>query len=172
MEKQTKKYLTRSRVFKALGYTTTGLGTVGGFLIYQVATNWASFQEQLEDFIVINQENIKLNMLIAIPILLSIIIFSWVILRKNREFFKDKVSLSLLITISIFYLIYSLIEMTLATLIGAFLGSIIDEFIFTPIAARNKELFEENKDVDVEYEKEMRRIKARKKVKEELDGSV
>ena len=54
----------------------------------------------------------------------------------------------------------------------AFLGSIIDEFIFIPLATRNKELYEENKEVDTEYDKEMRRIKARQKVKEDLDGSV
>jgi L-cystine uptake protein TcyP (sodium:dicarboxylate symporter family) len=172
MEKTTKKYQKRSRLFKGLGIASTSLGTLGGFLVYQIAIDWQNFQTELENFVVISQENVKLNMILALPILISIIVFVGVTLRKNREFFKDKVSLSLLMTITIFYLIYSVIELTLASLIGAFLGSIIDEFIFTPISLRNKELFEENKDIDVEYEKEMRRIKARKKVKEELDGSV
>lgn len=172
MEKTTKKYQNRSKLFKGLGIASTSIGTLGGFLVYQIAIDWQNFQTELENFVVISQENVKLNMILALPILISIIVFVGVTLRKNREFFKDKVSLSLLMTIAIFYLIYSVIELTLASLIGAFLGSIVDEFIFTPIALRNKELFEENKDIDVEYEKEMRRIKARKKVKEELDGSV
>jgi len=172
MEKTTKKYQSKSRIFKGLGIASTTIGTLGGFLIYQFAVDWQNFQTELENFIVVNQENIKLNLVLALPILISIIVFISITLRKNREFFKDKVSLSLLMTIAIFYLIYSVIELTLASLTGAFLGSIVDEFIFTPIAERNKELFEENKGIDVEYEKEMRRIKARKKVKEELDGSV
>lgn len=172
MEKKTKSYKTKARVFKALGYTTTGIGTLGGFFVYQFITNWEQFQTQLENFVIVNQENIKLNMVLALPILLSIIIFGSITLRKNRDFFKDKVSLSLLITIAVFYLIYSIIEMTLSTLTGAFLGSIVDEFIFTPLATRNKDLYQENKEVDAEYDKEMRRIKARQKVKEDLDGSV
>ena len=60
----------------------------------------------------------------------------------------------------------------LATLIGAFVGAIVDEFIFNPLGLANKQKFLENKEVDTEYDKEMRRIKARKKVKEDLDGSV
>lgn len=172
MEKTTKQYRNKSRLFKALGITSTSLGTLGGFFIYQMAIDWQNFQSELENFVVVNQENIKLNMVLALPILISIIVFVGITLRKNREFFKDKVSLSLLMTIAIFYLIYSVIELTLASLTGAFLGSIVDEFVFTPLARRNTELFEENKGVDIEYEKEMRRIKARKKAKEDLDGSV
>lgn len=172
MEKTTKQYRSKSRLFKALGITSTALGTLGGFFVYQMAIDWQNFQSELENFVVVNQDNIKLNMVLALPILISIIVFVGITLRKNREFFKDKVSLSLLMTIAIFYLIYSVIELTLASLTGAFLGSIVDEFMFTPLARRNMELYEENKDVDIEYEKEMRRIKARKKAKEDLDGSV
>lgn len=172
MEKKTKSYRTKARVFKAIGYATTGLGTLGGFFVYQFVTDWEQFQTQLENFVVVNQESVKLNLVLALPILLSIIIFTSITLRKNREFFKDKISLSLLLTIAVFYLIYSIIEMTLATLTGAFLGSIVDEFIFTPMANRNQQLFLENKEVDAEYDKEMRRIKARQKAKEDLDGSV
>jgi hypothetical protein len=172
MEKKTKSYRNKARVFKALGYATTGLGTLGGFFVYQFVTDWEQFQTQLENFVVVNQESVKLNLVLALPILLSIIIFTSITLRKNREFFKDKVSLSLLLTIAVFYLIYSIIEMTLATLTGAFLGSIVDEFVFTPIANANQQRFLESKEVDNEYDKEMRRIKARQKVKEDLDGSV
>ena len=172
MEKATKKFRTKARVFKALGYTTTAIGTLGGFFAFQLFTDWEQFQTQLENFVVVNQESVKLNLVLALPILLSMIVFISITLRKNREFFKDKVSLSLLLTIAIFYLIYSIIEMTLATLTGAFLGSIVDEFLFTPFANLNKQKYLENKDVDLEYVKEMRRITARKKVKEDLDGSV
>jgi len=172
MEKKTINYRRKARLFKALGYTTLGTGTLGGFFVYQFATDWSQFQTDLENFIVVQQESIKLNMVLALPILLSIIIFTWITLRKNREFFKDKVSLSLLMSISSLYLVYSVIEMTLATLIGAFAGAVVDEFIFTPIANANQQKFLENKEVDAEYDKEMRRIKARQKVKEDLDGSV
>jgi len=172
MEKKTNNYRRKARLFKALGYTTLGTGTLGGFFVYQLATDWSQFQTDLENFIVVQQESIKLNMVIAIPVLLSIIIFTWITLRKNREFFRDKVSLSLLMSISSLYLVYSVIELTLATLVGAFTGAIIDEFIFTPLANANQQKFLDNKEVDAEYDKEMRRIKARQKVKEDLDGSV
>ena len=172
MEKTTIKYRRKARVYKTLGYMSLGTGTLGGFFVYQLATDWQQFQTELQNFIVINENNIKLNMVLAIPILLSIIIFTWITLRKNREFFKDKVSLSLLMTISSLYLVYSIIEMTLATLIGAFVGAIVDEFVFNPLAIANQQKFVENKEVDAEYNKEMRRIKARQKVKEDLDGSV
>ena len=105
MEKTTKQYRNKSRLFKALGITSTALGTLGGFFIYQIAIDWQNFQSELENFVVVNQENIKLNMVLALPILISIIVFVGITLRKNREFFKDKVSLSLLMTIAIFYLI-------------------------------------------------------------------
>jgi hypothetical protein len=172
MEKTTIKYRRKARVFKALGYLSLGTGTLGGFFVYQFATDWQQFQTELQNFIVINENNVKLNMVLAIPILLSIIIFTWITLRKNREFFQDKVSLSLLMTISSLYLVYSIIELTLATLVGAFAGAIIDEFVFNPLAIANKQKFVENKEVDAEYNKEMRRIKARQKAKEDLDGSV
>lgn len=172
MEKTTKNFRTKSRVFKALGVVSTTLGTFGGFFVYQFATNWENFQTELENFVVVNQESIKLNMVLALPILISIIVFLGITLKKNREFFKDKVSLGLLMTIAIFYLVYSVIEMTLATLVGAFLGSVIDDFIFSPIAQANEQLYLDNKDIDVEYDKEMKRIKAREKVKVDLDGSV
>jgi len=172
MEKTTIKYRRKARVFKALGYLSLGTGTLGGFFVYQFATDWQQFQTELQNFIVINENNVKLNMVLAIPILLSIIIFTWITLRKNREFFQDKVSLSLLMTISSLYLVYSIIELTLATLVGAFAGAIIDEFVFNPLAIANQQKFVENKEVDAEYNKEMRRIKARQKAKEDLDGSV
>lgn len=172
MEKITKKHRAKAKIFKALGVGSTALGTLGGFFVYQFITDWENFQTQLENFIIVNEENIKLNMVLALPILIAIIVFTSVTLKKNREFFADKVSLGLLMTIAIFYLVYSVIELTLATLVGAFIGSIVDEFLFAPLANNEKAKFEENKDVDIEYEKEMRRIKARKKAKEDLDGSV
>ena len=172
MEKATKKYRTQSLVFKGLGYASLLIGTVGGFFVYQITTDWSQFQTELENFVVVNQESVKLNMVLAIPILLSIIVFTWIVMRKNRDFFRDKISLGLLMTIATFYLIYSVIEITLATLVGAFLGSIVDEFIFNPIASHYNNLYLENKEVDVEYEKELRRVKARQKVKVETDGSV
>jgi hypothetical protein len=172
MEKATKKYRTQSIIFKGLGYASLLIGTVGGFFVYQVVTDWSQFQTELENFVVINQDTVKLNMVVAIPILLSIIIFTWIVMRKNREFFKDKISLGLFMMIAILYLIYSLIELTLATLTGAFLGAIIDEFIFNPIASHYSRLYVDNKEIDVEYDKELRRVKARQKVKVDTDGSV
>jgi cell division septal protein FtsQ len=96
MEKTTKQYRNKSRLFKALGITSTVLGTLGGFFIYQMAIDWQNFQSELENFVVVNQENIKLNMVISIAYFnLDYCFYVGITLRKNREFFKDKVSLSL-----------------------------------------------------------------------------
>lgn len=167
-----KNYKVRSIVYKTLGFLTTAIGTISGFVIYEMIIDWENFKKEIDNFIVVTPEHVKLNLVIALPILIGILVFLSVIMRKNREFFKDKVSLSLLTTIVIFYLVYSVIEMTMATLIGAFVGSILDEFIFTPLSKNNIEKYKEYKDVESEYEKEKRRIKARKQAEAELNGSV
>lgn len=167
-----KNHNLRSKVYKVTGTATTGLTTMGGFVAYGAFTDWAGFKQDLDNFIVVQQESIKLNLALAIPMLIGVIVFLFVTMKKNKDFFSDKVSIGLLTTILICYLIYSIIEITLASLVGAFVGSVIDEFGFSMLANKNKQKAEEEKEVDSEYEKELRRIKAREKARETLNGSV
>lgn len=166
------KFKRRRNIFRGLGYFSLGTGTLGGFLIFQATTNWSQFQSELENFVVVQEESLKLNMTLALPILISMLVFIRVTLKKNREFFKDKVSLNILMTLVVLYSIYSVITLTLATLVGAFIGAIGQEFIFEPIAISNDKKYQEEKDMDVEYDREKVRIKARKMAREDLDGSV
>lgn len=167
-----KNYKLRSRLWSLGGYVTLLLSTVGGFLVYGLATDWNQFRDELENFVVVQEETIKLNMVIALPLLISALIFIFVVGRKNREFFQNKLSLSILTTLVIFYLIYSVIELTLFALLGAFIGSMFDDFVFSAIAKKNLKLSEEQKDIEYEYDREKRRIKARQQAREELDGTV
>ena len=167
-----KNYKLRSRLWSLGGYLTLLVSTVGGFLFYGLATDWNQFRDELENFVVVQEETIKLNMVIALPLLISALIFIFVVGRKNKEFFQNKLSLSILTTLVIFYLIYSVIELTLFALLGAFIGSMFDDFVFSAIAKKNLKLSEEQKDIEYEYDREKRRIKARQQAREELDGTV
>jgi magnesium-transporting ATPase (P-type) len=170
--KKKKNHKLRSRVYRAIGLSSIGLTTTTGFLVYQSLIDWQNFASEIEQFFIVSQETVKLNLVIAFPILISFVVFLFIMLRKNREFFKDKVSLSLLLAIAGLYLVYSVLEIVLASLIGAFVGAIADEFIFLPLANANKEKYLEEKDINIEYDKEKRRILARTQAREELDGSV
>lgn len=167
-----KNYKLRSKVYKTAGMTTIGVTTIGGFVAYGAITDWQSFQNELNNFIVVQQESLKLNMAIAIPMLIGILVFLWVARKKNKEFFKDKISMDLLTVIVICYIVYSIIEVALASLIGAFIGSVFDEFGFSLAYKSNLKKAEEAHDMDLEYEKEKRRIKARKQAQEDMNGSV
>lgn len=167
-----KNHLLRSKVYKTAGMTTIGTTTLGGFVAYGAITDWQSFQNELNNFIVVQEESLKLNMAIAIPMLIGILVFLWVAKKKNKEFFKDKISMDIFTVIVICYIVYSIIEVALASLVGAFIGSVIDEFGFSIAAKSNKLKAEEEHDMDLEYERETRRIKARNKAREDLNGSV
>ena len=99
------------------------------------------------------------------------IVFMFVMRKKNKEYFSDKVSLSLLIAICFTYLIYSVIEVTLFSLIGAFTGAVVDEFLFNPLAKKSRVKAGDEKEIEMEYKKEQRRITARQKAREDM-GSV
>jgi L-cystine uptake protein TcyP (sodium:dicarboxylate symporter family) len=167
-----KKYKRRSTLFRTLGIGTIFTTTLGGFFAYQMAIDWQNFRNELDQFVVIEEDYTKLNLLIALPALMGLLVFLFIMLRKNRQFFNDKASLGLIVTIVIFYLVYSVIEVTLFSLIGAFVGTSIDEFIFSPIHKHYKKLAGEERDIDNEYRKEQRRIKARNQAQEDLNGSV
>lgn len=126
----------------------------------------------MENFFVVQEETVKLNLLIAFPLLISLVIFLFIMRKRNREFFADKVSMSILIAIVILYLVYSVVAVALASLAGAFAGSLVDEIMFTPLSKKYKTLYDEEHDIDLEYEKEKRRIIARNQAREDLNGSV
>lgn len=166
-EKQ-KNHKLRSKVYKISGTTTTLATTTGGFFAYEIATDWSNFKTELENFVVIQQDTVKLNLLLAMPILISLLVFIWVYRKKNKKALEGKVALPLLFGIIILWLVYSMIEVTLLSLIGAFVGSLFDEMLFNPLSVSSLKKYEDDHEVELEVRKE----KMRRKVREEINGTV
>lgn len=166
-----KKYKRRSKLFRFLGFIFLTLSTLGAFFVYQMWIGWSNFKQE-ELFLVVKEDSLKLNIALAIPLLVGLVIFLLVSLRRNKEFLSDKYSVSILLTLFILYLVYSVIEVVMFSLVGAAFGSIFDDYVFKPISKHYKNKSEEEREIDNEYEKEKRRIRARKQAREELDGSV
>lgn len=172
-KKKQPNYKLRSKVYKGIGLTSIGVTTSGSFIGYQMLTDFEQFKNEFDNFMVVQEEGLKLNMAIAIPVLIGLIVFLFVALKKNKTFFADKISMNLFFSIAIFYLIYSVIEIVLVSLIGAFIGAIIDEFVFMPLSKKNNKAYEEKHEEDLEYNREIRRIQARAKAQRDgLNGSV
>ncbi len=171
-EKKPKRYNARSKVYRGLGLGTIGVTTTGGFYAYQSLTNFDEFTQNVNTLAVISEESLKLNFMFALPFLIGIVITYWVTKKKSPEFYKDKISMSLAMIIFALYLVYSIIEVSMFSLAGAFVGSVIDETIFNPMSKRAKIKAIDNKEIEMEYTKEMRRIKARKQAKDNYEGSV
>jgi hypothetical protein len=107
------------------------------------------------------------------PFFVGIGVLLIVMLRRNKDFFSNKYSMGLLIALVLMYLIYSMIEVVLFSLVGAVVGGLIDDYVFRAIASHYDNLSSEQKEIENEFEKEKRRIKARKQAQEEyLNGSV
>jgi hypothetical protein len=172
MKEKKKNYKLRAGIWSLGGYLTIGASTILGFLGYQYLVDWQNFEEELNNFVVIQEQSVKLNMTIALPMLIGLLIYLWVVGRKNADFFKNKISLTLLTTLLILYLVYSVIELTLFTLMGASIGGLFDDYFFAIMARKNLRKADDQKDIDSEYEKEKKRIIARQQAREELDGTV
>jgi hypothetical protein len=138
--KQNKKRYKRIN-FLSKGFI--GLTTVGGFVGYQSYINWDNFQEDLENFVLVEENSMKLNVAVAMPFLIAMLVYLFVMRKKNKDFFRDKASLGLFIAILITYAFYSIAQALLFSLIGAFVGVIFDEWAFTPLSQKYKEDFEE-----------------------------
>jgi hypothetical protein len=173
-KKKNKNYKRRAKTYKIIGKASTAVTTLGSFFAYESIIDWSNFKQNMEDFIVVNQENIKLNLAIAFPILISVVVFLAVFLKKNKKYFSDKISLGLLLAIIIMYMIYSTIEVALVSMIGAWVGVTADEVVFSPLSQRSQEIALEEKSIKSEFDKEKQRILARKAALYEdgTDGSV
>lgn len=177
MKEKKRNYWLRSKVYRTTGYATIGLTTIGGVSAYKfliqpgeqvtedLETAWAMFM----DNIWIEQTGYRLNLILALPYLIGIIVFLIVILKKNKAYFNDKISLGLLITILTLYSIYSLIGYAMSSLIGALIGTLAFELVFEPLSLRAKE----EADFIKELKKEKRKEKVRREVRnDDLDGIV
>lgn len=167
-----RKYKRKSRLFRFIGLLIVASTTIGAFLIYQYVMDWQNFQQTTDIFVVVNEESLKLNSTLAAPMFAGLFVFLIVVLRRNQDFFSTKYSIGIILALVLMYLIYSIIEVVLFSLVGAAAGSIVDDYIFRPIARMYDEKAKDQGEIEDEFEKEKRRIKARKLAREELDGSV
>lgn len=166
-----KKYKRRARLFRFIGLLIVASTTIGAFLLYQYVVDWENFRASNDVFIV-NEETLKLNTALALPFFVGLGVFLVVVLRRNRDFFSNKYSMGLLIALLLLYLIYSMIEVVLFSLVGAAGGALIDDYIFRALGRYYDKKYDEQRDIDNEFEKEKRRIRARKQAQEDLNGSV
>lgn len=173
-KKKNKNFKRRAKNYKRAGNAVIGVTTLGSFFGYEMATDWSNFKTELDNFIVLNESSLKLNLAIAFPALVAIVVYLIIAMKKNKDFFKDKISVSLLIVIIIFWMVYSVIEVAMVSMIGAWIGVVTDEFVFSPLSKGSLERYADDHDVELEYKKEQNRIKARKKARQEedLNGSV
>lgn len=166
------KYKRRATIFRLIGLLIVASTTIGAFLIYQYVVNWENFSQNTDVFVVVNEESLKLNSSIAAPLFGGLFVFMIVLLRRNKDFFSTKYSIGLILALALMYLIYSIIEVVLFSLVGAVAGSIVDDYIFRPLSRMYDEKAKDQEEIEDEFEKEKRRIKARKLAREDLDGSV
>ena len=140
------------------------LGGLGGFLGFEITHHWENFVQDYTKFALIKQ-GYKLNLMIAFPLLISLIVVVAVLLKQKREFMKKHITLDLLIAIACLYFIYAIIEIVLLTLCGILIGVMGGEFVITPI--RNSVL--SRMDLDDELNKEFKKEKVRIKAREDLE---
>lgn len=166
----------RSRLYKGLGVGTISASTLGGVSVYeflikpseQVGQEFESGIQMFMDNIIVQPETAQLNIVLALPFLIGIIVWLLVMKKKNKEYFKDKMSLSLFVLIAVLYLVYSIIGYAMSSLIGAWIGVMIEEFLFNPLAEKSMSEVEFQKDIEKEKRKEMARAIARKKAERDL----
>ena len=169
MNTKTKKINHKSRSFwlKFAGYALTALTTSAGVAVYSLIpeiNGGDDIVNALHDFQLFEQ-GMKLNMAVAIPIFASLIVFLLIIIRKNREFFKDKASLGLTVIILFMYLAYSVIGIFMSACIGALPSVLATEFGLEPASRKEKEKYLVEKELDVEAQKEERREEVREEIK-------
>lgn len=169
-KKKEKNYKLRSKVYNGIGNSTFGLGVFGSFFGYEMATDWSNFKNELDNFVVINQETLKINLFIALPALIVLVIYVILWRKRNKKALEESgnITFGILIALIITYAVYSIIEVTMITLAGAFAGSLLDSYIFKPLSngAKLKSMD------DQEIVLEMRREKARKRARDDIDGTV
>ena len=172
MKAKTKKPWTPKKkilLLNIIELALVGLGGFGGFLGYEISHHWENFVKDYTNFALFKQ-GYKLNLLIAFPMLICMIITFAVLLKQKKEFVKKHISLDLLIAIACLYFVYAIIEMILLTLIGILIGVSSGEFIIEPIKNNIKEKSDIEQDIKLEYDKEKMRIKAREEQKQQLNN--
>lgn len=180
---KTKNYRLRQHVWKITGFIVIAVAILVSLVIYEflvvkdqvgneqsimqiITAMKDGFSEFNANFII--EDSSKLNMLYALPILTGFLVFLFVVLKKNKAFFKDKIALGMVIFTAVLYLLYSMIGMFLAVMIGATIGVFFDEFVFAPLSNGNRKKADFKKELGQEREKE----RVRQEVRNKLDGSV
>lgn len=160
-----KNHKARAVLSRVFGWITVGLTTSTGVALYSFVPeinggdDFASAMAQFQLF----EEGLKLNMTVALPIVAGLLVFLFIVLKKNRDFFKDKSSIGLMIAIVLMYLAYSLIGIFMSACIGALPAVLAQEFGFEPLYRREIEKANIDKDLQIETIKEELREEVRER---------
>lgn len=161
---KTPNYKARQITYTVLGWTVFVLFTFGGFFGYEAVTNYSGLVDSFTNFVVVDESTMKLNGAISMVLIVAGLITLWALHRKNKDLLKGKTTLSLLIGSMFFYLMYCIVNVALFTMIGAFVGSAIQEAVFIPLSNKAKQNAEFQTEVRNEIVKEKSRVKVRQEM--------
>lgn len=151
--------------YRIIGWFSTLTTTTAGVLLYTFSPSLngaGEISEAVNNFQLF-EEGLKLNMSVAFPFIAGLIVFLLIVLRKNRDFFKDKASVGLLVAALFMYLSYSLIGFFMSACIAALPSVIAQEFGFEPAYRRQMEFHKMEKELELEERKEEARIEVRER---------
>lgn len=153
-------------LFKTLGILSIVIFSIVGFLVYNFLNEWSIFIDNWENFKLIEKDTLKLNWVVAFPILISLLVFLFVMYKKNKAFFKGKITLNIVFLLAFIYFVYSVIGAMMGILLGLLVGCFLEEFVFGILAKHYHFIMMEHRQNYQEYEKEI----IRQKAKEDLDA--
>lgn len=160
-----KNYKRKAYFYRIIGWVSTLTTTTTGVLLYTFlpSLNGAGEISEAVNNFQLFEEGLKLNMAVAFPFVAGLIVFLLIVLRKNKDFFKDKASVGLMIAILFMYLSYSLIGFFMSACIAALPSVIAQEFGFEPAYRRQMEFHKMEKEIELEERKEEARIEVRER---------
>lgn len=160
-----KNHKRKAYFYRIIGWFSTLTTTTAGVLLYTFSPSLngaGEISEAVNNFQLF-EEGLKLNMSVAFPFIAGLIVFLLIVLRKNRDFFKDKASVGLLVAALFMYLSYSLIGFFMSACIAALPSVIAQEFGFEPAYRRQMEFHKIEKELELEERKEEARIEVRER---------
>jgi len=144
-EKKEKKLTAKQKWLMCviLDYVFLFIFCVAGFVIYEIFFGNDMHKQAIKKFELIQKGTYKLNWTLAMPMLIGLIAFLIIVLKKNRSFFEGKNSIGAIIALFLFYLVYSLMGMMVSIMVGIVIGTALDDFVFRSLIDKYKAEMEE-----------------------------
>lgn len=126
-----------------LDYVFLFIFCVAGFVIYEIFFGNDMHKQAIKKFELIQKGTYKLNWTLAMPMLIGLVAFLIIVIKKNKNFFEGKNSIGAIIALLLFYLVYSLMGMMVSIMVGIVIGTALDDFVFRSLIDKYKTEMEE-----------------------------